>query len=124
MKVSENYFDEIIDFRGQWDMPSKCGVKRISKANKNVVLVTELYQDNPGSSITSVAASLANQICEKYSINHQDLVYIECNPNMNSKLGFYDEEFYLVSFQVQGNNFLNPSWKLLTKQEAEQYLSK
>lgn len=124
MKVSDNYFDEVFDFRGQWDIPSKCGVKRIAKENKTVVLVTELYQNNPGTSITSVAASLANQICDKYSINHQELLYIECNPNMNSKLGFYDEEFYLVNFQVQDNEFINPTWKLLTTQEAEQYLGK
>jgi len=122
MKVSESYFDEIIDFRGQWDMPSKCGIKRISKGEKHAVVITELYQDNPGSSITSVAASLANQICERYSIKHQDLIYIECNPSMSSKLSFYDEEFYLVSFEIQDGKFINPVWKLLSKQESKEYI--
>ncbi len=122
MKVSESYFDEIIDFRGQWDMPSKCGIKRISKGVQQVVIITELYQDNPGSSITSVAASLANQICERYSIKHQDLIYIECNPNMSSKLSFYDEEFYLVSFEIQDGKFINPAWRLLSKAESKEYI--
>ena len=122
MKVSENYFDEIIDFRGQWDMPSKCGIKRVSKGGQQVVVITELYQDNPGSSITSVAASLANQICERYSIKHQDLIYIECNPNMSSKLSFYDEEFYRVSFELRDDQFVNPTWKLLTREESKSYI--
>ncbi|BDX38377.1 hypothetical protein CYCD_17320 [Tenuifilaceae bacterium CYCD] len=122
MKVSESYFDEIIDFRGQWDMPSKCGIKRVSKGERQIVVITELYQDNPGSSITSVAASLANQICERYSIKHQDLIYIECNPNMSSKLSFYDEEFYHVSFELRDGLFVNPTWKLLTKEESKSYI--
>ena len=27
MKVSETYYDELFNFRGQWDMESMCGLK-------------------------------------------------------------------------------------------------
>lgn len=122
MKVTGNYFDEIIDFKGQWDLPSKCGIKRFKKSGKEIVLVTELYQGNPGTSITSVASSLASQICAKYGIHSDALVYIECNPNMSSNLSFYEEEFYLVNFDVINGIFSNPKWKLLSKEETTKYL--
>ena len=51
MKVSEKYYDEIFDFAGQWDMPSKCGLRILTYKDKKVIIVTELYQDNPGTSI-------------------------------------------------------------------------
>ena len=31
MKVNDKYFDEIFDFAGQWEMPSKCGLKIVKK---------------------------------------------------------------------------------------------
>ena len=50
MKVSDKYYDEIFDFRTM-GCPSKCGLKIITHKTK-VVIVAELYQDNPGTSIT------------------------------------------------------------------------
>ena len=37
MKVDDKYFDEIFDFAGQWDMPSKCGLKIIKKHLSNAL---------------------------------------------------------------------------------------
>ncbi|MGL4909092.1 MAG: hypothetical protein ACRC9X_08115 [Bacteroidales bacterium] len=98
MKVSDNYFDHIFDFKGLWDMPSKCGLKLFKDKGKTVILVTELYQDNPGSSITCVARSLMEQICAEFEIAPDKAIYIECAPDMNSKLSFYDQKFFLVDF--------------------------
>lgn len=121
MKVSDKYYDEIFDFLGQWDMPSKCGLKIISKENKKIVVVTELYQDNPGTSVTYNGASLAWQICLAKNIKPEDMIYIECNPNTNSKLSFYDEEFFEVSFDLQDNKLANPTYKPLTSDEIRNY---
>ena len=52
MKVPEKYYDEIFEFNGLWDVVSKCGLKIIDKGWKKTVIVTELYQDNPGTSVT------------------------------------------------------------------------
>jgi hypothetical protein len=98
MKVSEKYYDEIFNFNGQWDIPSKCGLKIIEKEGKIYVVVTELYQDNPGTSVTAAGKLLALQICEKKGLPLSEIVYLECNPNTNSKLSFYDEEFFEVTF--------------------------
>lgn len=98
MKVSEEYYDEIFEFKGQWDMPSCCGLKIRKKMDKTYIIVTELYQDNPGTSVTYAAKYLADQICQSKKLDMKECVYIECAPNTNSKLSFYDEEYYQVDF--------------------------
>ena len=100
--MPEKYYDEIFDFRGQWDMPSRCGLKIISAKNtgqtKTIILVTELYQDNPGTSVTAAGKILAEQICENKKLKLDEIMYIECSPGTNSKLSFYDEDFFEVTF--------------------------
>ena len=97
MRVPEKYYDEIFNFKGQWDVPSRCGLK-IIKREKTSVIVTELYQDNPGTSVTNAGKILAEQICQDKNLDMNEIVYIECNPDTNSKLSFYDEEFFEVNF--------------------------
>ena len=116
MRVSPDYYDEIFDFRGQWDMPSSCGLKIRENDGRKVVIVTELYQDNPGTSVTYAARSLAEQICEAKGFDLKDIIYVECNPNTNSKLSFYDEEYFEVTFG-EGK----PKYKLLSKDEVRLY---
>ena len=102
MKVSEKYYDEIFNFKGQWDMPSSCGLKIRTVGGKTYVIVTELYQDNPGTSVTYAGQSLAEQICQYKGLDLSDIVYLECNPDTNSKLSFYDEELFEVTFLPNG----------------------
>jgi len=97
MRVPEKYYDEVFDFKGQWDMPSRCGLK-IIRNGKTIVIVTELYQDNPGTSVTTAGKSLADQICRSKGLNLNEIMYLECSPDTGSKLSFYDEEFFEVDF--------------------------
>jgi hypothetical protein len=119
MQTSFKGIDEIFDFKGLWDVQSKCGLKIIQHDDKYIIVVTELYLDNPGTSITQATCALAKQICEKYQLPKNEIVYIEHNPDMNSKLSFYGENFYLVAFDVIDNNFVNPQWKQLGDTEIE-----
>jgi hypothetical protein len=121
MKASLNKIDTIFEFSGSWGIASKCGLKHFRFKDKDCVLVSELYQDNPGTSITQVTTSLAMQVCEKLGINPGNLVYIEHSPEMNSKLSFYNEEFYIVNFEILDGKLSNPSWKMLTENEKEMY---
>lgn len=123
MKTSDFYFDEIFEFCGLWGLPSKCGLRHFEQNGKTVVIVTELYQDNPGSSITSVAASLAKQVAEKFHYDPAQMVYIECNPDMESKLSFYDEEYFRVVFELQNGEYQNPQWQKLTRDEFDSILT-
>ena len=97
MRVPEKYYDRIFDFRGQWDVPSRCGLK-ILGGEKPLIIVTELYQDNPGTSVTSAGRSLAEQICRENGLDLNGIRYFECSPGTGSKLTFYDEEIFEVDF--------------------------
>lgn len=119
MRVPEKYYDEIFPFAGQWDMPSACGLKTIHKDNKTYIITTELYQENPGTSITYAGGSLIKQICEQKKLDMQSIIYIECNPNTNSKLSFYDEEMFEVSFDIVDNMPTNLSYRQLSKEEIQ-----
>jgi hypothetical protein len=122
MKVDNKYFDEIFDFAGQWDMPSKCGLKIIPHEDRTIILTTELYQDNPGTSITYAGGSLIKQICEAKKLDINKIMYIECNPNTNSKLSFYDEEMFRVTFDLQDGMPTNLQYTQLSADEIKQIL--
>ena len=98
MRVPEKYYDEVFSFKGQWDVPSRCGLRIIRQREKSIVIVTELYQDNPGTSVTAAGQTLAEQICRDKGLDLNEILYLECSPDTNSKLSFYDEEFYEVDF--------------------------
>ena len=100
MKVSTDYYDELFDFKGQWDMPSRCGLKIRTVNGTQIIIVTELYQENPGTSVTYAGESLARQICDAKGLDFENVRYIECTPDTNSKLSFYDEEFFEVDFKT------------------------
>ncbi len=100
MKVSEKYYDELFPFLGQWDMESLCGLKIRNVDGKTYVIVTELYQENPGSSVTYTGEYLKQQICKAKGLDPNNIVYLECTPNTNSKLSFYDEEYFEVDFDA------------------------
>jgi len=115
MRVSEKYYDEIFDFKGQWDIPSKCGLRIIEREGKKYVIVTELYQENPGTSVTYAGKSLKQQICEKKDLPLSDIIYLECTPDTNSVLSFYSEEFFEVTF----NDTPQADYRKLSKEEIE-----
>lgn len=100
MKVSPNYYDEIFNYKGEWDMPSLCGLKIRQVEGHTYIIVTELYQDNLGTSVTYAGEKLAKQICEAKGLVLDDCTYIECTPDTNSKLSFYDEEYFVVDFKA------------------------
>ena len=80
------------------------------------MIVTELYQDNPGDSVTSAGQSLAQQICRAKGLTPEEIIYLECNPDMNSKLSFYDEEYYQVDFHHNAP----ASYRQLSRREVEE----
>jgi hypothetical protein len=123
MKVPKTYYDEIFDFSGQWGMPSKCGLKILKKRNKNIVIVTEMYQENPGTSVTQAAGLLFKQICENKRLDPATIIYLECNPDTHSKLSFYDEEYFQVLFKKEGEIFVNQQYKQLCKEEINAYFN-
>jgi hypothetical protein len=122
MKVPESYYDEIFKFRGQWEIPSECGLKIIDKDGETIVVVTELYQDNPGTSVAEAGELLFAQVCEAKGLNPEKIMYVECNPDTHSKLSFYDEEYFEVKFRKEDGKWGNPTYRQLSKEEVQMYI--
>ena len=115
MQVPKKYYDEIFTFSGLWEQPSACGLKIIDTGGKKVVTVTELYQDNPGTSVTAAGYSLAKQICEKKGLTLSEIMYLECTPDTSSVLSFYSEQYFEVTFDDTSQT----NYRKLSKEEIE-----
>jgi hypothetical protein len=122
MKTSSVNIDILFDFEGVWGIASKCGLKHVSQDGRDIIVVSELYKDNPGTSITQVSTSLATQICKKFDINLKNLIYIEHSPDMNSRLSFYNENYYLVQFDIRDGKLADPKYKKLTEEELKSFI--
>lgn len=122
MKFSSVYMDEVFEFKGQWDVPSHCGLKVIEKDQQVVVITTELYETNPGTSVTRWTAQLANYICDLKKIDLEKLIFIVHIPDRKSKLDFYKETFDRVEFSNDNGQLINPVWKRVFKEEVDSLL--
>ena len=114
-EINSAYFDAIYDFKGQWDVPSKCGLKIVKNPEKTIVIATEIYAENPGTSVTSFCAQLAGIICKEHSISPEQLVFIVHDPDSKSKLSFMNEYFYRVDLTWDGTKFTHPKWNQIDK---------
>lgn len=117
------YQDQIYHFKGLWDLPSICGLKIVKKQNETIVIATDLFEENPGTSITEWNSKLAKEICDKNEIDCKQLVYIEHTPDKKTKLSFNQESFYKVKFDVVDDKFENPQWQEITKEEVNKLIT-
>jgi hypothetical protein len=116
----DKYMDRYFDYLGQWDSPSRCGLKIISrKDGKTLAIATEIYRQNPGTPVTEWCAPLATLIMQEQHCTPENFIFIEHTPDLRSKLAFYDETFDLVVFESDGNALLNPKWSRLTPEQVD-----
>jgi len=114
------YMDHYYDYLGQWDSPSRCGLKIIRrKDGKTLAIATEIYRQNPGTPVTEWVAPLATKIMNETQCTPGSFIFIEHTPDMQSKLTFYGETFDLVNFEVNGNTLSNPKWTRLASREVD-----
>lgn len=118
-QINTKYFDKIYDFKGLWDVDSKCGLKIVSKPDQTIVVTTELYAENPGSSVTSYCAQLATIIANEFAIAPEKMVFIVRDPETESKLTFMHEHFYRVDLQWNGTKFMNARWNEISKEVVD-----
>ena len=114
------YMDRYFEYNGQWESPSKCGLKVVKrKDGKSLTIVTEIYRQNPGTPVTEWCVPLANQILKVLNENPENFIFVEHTPDLKSKLSFYEETFDLVTFDWNGNQFENPQWKRLNQEQID-----
>ena len=123
MTKIDNYQDQVYNFIGLWDVPSIYGLKIVKKQKDTIIIATDLYDENPGTSITEWNTKLAKELCDKYEIDYKQLVYIEHTPYKKTKLSFNQETFFKVNFEITDDKFENPKWQELTKEEIDKLLT-
>ncbi len=119
----DHYMDRYFEFPGQWETPSRCGLKVVCrKDGKTLVIATEIYRQNPGTPVTEWVAPLATQIMLHIVEQPENYIFIEHTPDLRSKLTFYEETFDKVDFDWDGGKFVHPTWTRLTKAEVDQLM--
>jgi hypothetical protein len=122
-KTSTEYIEEIYTFKGQWDVPSKCGLMVRKHPDMDVIVASELYDDNPGTSVNYWSARLATAICKERNLEPSKLVFIEHTPDRGSQLEVYKETFDRVFFQRNQDSFSDPDWQSLTRSQVDALLA-
>ena len=122
-KTSTEYIEEVYAFKGQWDVPSKCGLLIRKYSNAHVVIATELYNDNPGTSVNYWSAQLAGELCRERELDPEKLVFIEHAPDRGSRLEIYQETFDRVTFGRDGDRFTEPDWESMTRAQVDALLA-
>jgi len=119
METADKYIDRQYHFKGKWDVSSICGIKVVEKTTQTIVIATNLYETNPGTSISRWSAQLATSVCKDFNIDQGKLVFIERNPDRKSKLDFYQETFDIVEFIRENDHFTEPVWKRISREEVD-----
>jgi hypothetical protein len=123
MKTDLSYVDEIYHFPGMWDVPSLCGLRIARHPDQHVVVATELFEQNPGTSVTNCCAQLANRLVAERGLDPDRLVFIEHSPETGSRLEFYAESFHRVTFRRDATGLRDPDWSELERAEVDRLLA-
>lgn len=123
METQSKFIDSIYNFKGLWDVNSKCGLKIVNKAKQTIVIVTNLWENNPGTSVTTFSAQLATIICNEFKIPLDKLMYIEHTPEKKTKLSFNEETFFIVNFTLESYKFSSPKWQQISLDKATELVS-
>ena len=118
-----NYMDRYFHYLGMWNSPSVCGLKTVNRQDgKTVAIVTEIYRQNPGTSVTEWCAPLATLIMHDLKCTPENFIFLEHTPDFGSKLAFYEETFDLVTFDRDGEGLINPVWTRLSRDKVDEML--
>ena len=118
-KTSTEYIEEIYEYKGQWDVPSKCGLLVRKYPEMHIVIATELYDDNPGTSVNNWSAPIAEAICRERALDPSKLVFIEHAPDRGSKLEIYRESFDQVLFPLTDDGATDLDWQSLSREQVD-----
>jgi hypothetical protein len=119
MKLQQDFVDRVYEFAGLWGVPSVCGLKIVKRPDRHVVIATELWDQNPGTSITNFCAQLASRLCSEFDLDPARLVFIEHCPESGSHLEIYQQTFDRVDFDCTNGRLSNPDWTRLSRAEVE-----
>jgi hypothetical protein len=101
---------ELFAYKARNGMDGVCLIERIDLPDGRIAIICIAAAGNPGNSITNCVEWLCFQVCERYDIPPDRLVWIE-------HYDYYEPpEWNLVTFEKSPPKhlFLNPSWTTMT----------
>jgi len=111
MDRPDPYIDEIFHFQGKWEMPSLCGLKILNKIDNHIIILTELYTENPGCSATDMIDVLAGLIVKEFNLDPEKSVFIVRNPERSAHYEFFAETFHHARMIWDGERFTGVAWE-------------
>jgi hypothetical protein len=115
--------DMVMAYRGYHGCSSKCGVAIYAPTQPGEVYVaiyTEL-DDNPGTSVTNAAETVATGIWEFLERPDTEITFIE-HYRDRALIGGrpqFKEQFDRVTFEPIKGGFARPRWRRISKEEVE-----
>ena len=113
-------YDRLYLYRGFHGCPSHCWLRIYTAPGQTVVLATEV-DDNPGTSITNMAAGLATEVVRAFGLPLDRLVWIEHYPDRMVSAGRprLPAAFDQVTFTHTAQGLQSPQWCRLSLAQVE-----
>ena len=111
MEDKRKYIDEIFRFKGKWEMPSLCGLQVRREEGRVLVILTEMYEENPGNSVTGMVEQVATDVVTKHGIPPLSAEFIVHNPQRSNKYEFFAETFYRAKMRWDGERYTEVDWE-------------
>ena len=113
MEDKGKFVDEIFHFKGKWDMPSLCGIQIRRTGAGTLVILTEMYEENPGNSVTGMVEKVATEVVQNHELNPGEAEFIVHNPQRSSKYEFFAETFYRAKMKWEEDRYQDVEWEKL-----------
>ena len=113
-------YDRLYLYRGYHGCPSYCWLRIYTAPDRTVVIATEV-DDNPGTSMTNMAAHLATEVTPTFGLPLDALVWIEHYPARRVIGGHprLPASFDLVTFTWTPLGLRAPQWRRVSKEQVE-----
>lgn len=96
-------------------MPSICGIQIRKSDEGTQVILTEMYEENPGNSVTEMVEAVATGVVKRYSLEPEKTEFIVHNPERSSKYEFFSEMFYRAKMRWDGESYMDVEWEKLER---------
>ncbi len=116
--ANDPWIDRLHHFAGRWGVPSVCGLRTLLTPGGITVVATELYDRNPGSSVTAMAGELVRDLATEHGVAPERTTLVVRCPGRGSKLSCYDETFDRFEPGAKGAG----RWARMTAAEVEAQL--
>ena len=129
---------ERFDYEGYHKIPSFCYIDIHKNEKFTVVVATEpdYDEEGAGASVTNRAEHIATEVCKKYDIPQEKLVWIEHYDYRDDSVGDREETWDLVSFNSERTPirgywdyprgemvFTSPKWQHLSVEQKDRLVA-